>query len=207
VEWPAAPPGRAEREEARRRFGLGPRVRLCLFIAHGGVQAAYKAGDHWRALWRSIQTEIQDGVAFFIGGDTTEQPEPGLFCWPYLEQEQLTAAFLAADLFVYPTLADNHPLLVLEAMAWGCPTLAFAVGGVPEQITDRRNGRLVRPGDAPALLAVAVELLKDRRQARLLAEQAFAHGRERFDASRMAADYEGAYAQLQRQRCHAPQGK
>lgn len=203
VEWPASQPGRDEREAARRSFGLGPQARLCLFIAHGGVQAAYKAGDHWRALWRSIQTEIPDGVAFFIGGDKTEQPEPGLFCWPYLEQEQLRAAFLAAELFVYPTLADNHPLLVLEAMAWGCPVLSFAVGGIPEQIKDKQTGRLIRPGDAPALLAASIELLKDRRQARLLAERAFARGQERFAVGRMAAEYELAYARA-RQGAGAP---
>jgi hypothetical protein len=190
VEWPETLPSR---EEARRRFGLGPQARLCIFVAHGGDKAAYKAGDHWRSLWEAIKSAAPDAVGFFVGGQAAATPAPDLFCWPYVEQEQLRAMFRAADLFAYPTLADNHPLLVLEAMASGCAPLAFAVGGVPEQIQDVVTGRLVRPGDATAFIEAAVALLKERRLARRLGEQAFQRGKERFAYGRMAAAYERVY--------------
>ena len=50
--------------------------------------------------------------------------------------------FAAADLFVLPSLEDNLPNVIIEALACGTPVAAFAVGGIPEMITEGRNGCL-----------------------------------------------------------------
>jgi glycosyltransferase involved in cell wall biosynthesis len=60
----------------------------------------------------------------------------------------------AADLFVLPSLAENLPVVLIEAQASGLPAVATAVGGVPELVDDEA-GALVPPAD-PAALATAI---------------------------------------------------
>lgn len=58
----------------------------------------------------------------------------------------------AADLFVLPSLAENLPVVLIEAQASGLPAVATSVGGVPELVDDAA-GALVPPADAAALAA------------------------------------------------------
>jgi len=65
----------------------------------------------------------------------------------------------AMDVFALPSLSEGVPLALLEAMALGRPSVATAVGGVPEVITDRVTGLLVAPRDPLALAAACLELV------------------------------------------------
>ncbi|MGO8846968.1 MAG: glycosyltransferase family 4 protein [Methylocella sp.] len=83
-----------------------------------------------------------------------------------LTDREVEALFRRSDLFVFPTLADTFPLVVLEAMASGLPVVASSVGGIPYQLTEQ-CGVLVPPGDARQI-ASAVEMLSHQPE-RLLA--------------------------------------
>lgn len=63
--------------------------------------------------------------------------------------------------FVLPSHQEGFSTAVLEAMACGLPTVATRVGGTPEQVLEGRTGRLVPPGDPPAL-AAAMRAYLDR---------------------------------------------
>lgn len=56
--------------------------------------------------------------------------------------ERLIQVYNAADIFVLPSLQDNLPNTVAEAMGCGVPVVAFKTGGVPEMIDHQRNGYL-----------------------------------------------------------------
>jgi glycosyltransferase involved in cell wall biosynthesis len=68
---------------------------------------------------------------------------------------QLAAAYDTADLLVLPSRAEAYGMVVTEALARGIPTLAAAVGGVPETLGHDGDGCvpgiLVPPGDVAAL--------------------------------------------------------
>jgi glycosyltransferase involved in cell wall biosynthesis len=68
-------------------------------------------------------------------------------------------AYSAADVLVFPTRADNMPLVLLEAMACGTPLVSFAVGGVPDMVRPGVTGELAAPEDATGLAAAIVRLL------------------------------------------------
>lgn len=66
--------------------------------------------------------------------------------------ELLAQYYAAADIFLFPTLADNLPNVVLETMACGTPSVAFATGGVPEMIEHDKTGWLATPKDTRSLV-------------------------------------------------------
>ncbi len=78
-----------------------------------------------------------------------------------LSDAEIRAALGRSDLFVFPTLADTFPLVVLEAMAHGVPVLASHVGGIPYQVTPD-CGVMVEPRDVAGVRA-AVEQLAGQR--------------------------------------------
>jgi len=66
-----------------------------------------------------------------------------------------------ADLFVCPSLEDNLPNTVMEAMACGLPVIGTNVGGIPDMVESGVNGYLVKPGDS-ASLACALQRMLDK---------------------------------------------
>jgi glycosyltransferase involved in cell wall biosynthesis len=103
-----------------------------------------------------------------------------------------------ADVDVLALSSDNEgtPLVLIEAMAAGCPIVATGVGGVPDLIDHGVSGLLV-PSRQPSQLAQAiVRLLQDRQLADALAARAQERARARFGAQRLAAEMDALYRQL-----------
>lgn len=75
--------------------------------------------------------------------------------------EELSLAYSAADVFVLPSLQENLPYTVIEAMACATPCAAFDVGGVAEIIEHKHTGYLARPASAQDL-ATGIAWLLDR---------------------------------------------
>ena len=67
------------------------------------------------------------------------------------DTERIVAAYRAADLFVMPSLSENLPNTIMEAMACGVPCVGFNTGGIPEMIDHRRNGYVATYKDAADL--------------------------------------------------------
>ena len=56
------------------------------------------------------------------------------------DDRQIVNIYNSADVYVLPSLEDNLPNTIMEAMACGVPSVGFRVGGIPEMIDHRRNG-------------------------------------------------------------------
>lgn len=93
-----------------------------------------------------------------------------------------------ADAFVLPSLNENLPLALLEAMAAGLPCIAADVGGIPEAL-DGDCGMLVAPGDVWSLRAAMELLIEDASVASRLGAAARSRVTERFSLSRCADDH------------------
>jgi len=96
----------------------------------------------------------------------------------YLQGADLGSAYASADAFVFPSLTETLGLVVLEAMAAGCPVIAANAGGIPDIVTDGENGFLFDPANnngaieaTQRLLANQLEREKLRRRARQEAER------------------------------------
>lgn len=176
------------KQDARVTLGIAPGAKVALFAAHGGARAAYKSGAAWPELFARIASRVPGALGFAAGGDEAATRD-GLTIWPYLDRARLALLMRAADCLVYPTLADNHPLVLLEAAALELPVVGFSVGGVPEIVSHGITGLLAPAGHDDALVDHAVSLLATPALARTLGRNARAHGGKRFGVQRMAADY------------------
>ncbi|MFO7629151.1 MAG: glycosyltransferase family 1 protein [Prochlorococcaceae cyanobacterium] len=112
----------------------------------------------------------------------------------YLAGQELAAAYASGDAFVFPSSTETLGLVLLEAMAAGCPVVGANRGGIPDIVSDGLNGCLYEPGGADggasSLTAAVLRLLGDdsERQALRLAARSEA---ERWD-------WAGATEQLRR---------
>jgi glycosyltransferase involved in cell wall biosynthesis len=64
----------------------------------------------------------------------------------------LSLYYAAADVFCCPSSVDNLPMVVLETMASGTPTVGFGSGGIPDMVKHEINGWLAKPGNCAELL-------------------------------------------------------
>jgi phenylacetate-CoA ligase len=73
-----------------------------------------------------------------------------------------------ADLVLNPSLADNMPISVLEALACALPLVSTDVGGIPALLQHDVTALLVRPGDAEAMAQALLALIRNPSGARRL---------------------------------------
>jgi len=74
----------------------------------------------------------------------------------------ISLLYNAADVFVIPSLEDNLPNTVLEAISCGTPVVGFNTGGIPEMIRNSENGLIVSKGDTKALGENILLLLQNK---------------------------------------------
>ncbi|MDJ0730636.1 MAG: glycosyltransferase [Crocosphaera sp.] len=92
----------------------------------------------------------------------------------YLQGLELASAFASADAFVFPSTTETLGLVLLEAMAAGCPVIAANSGGIPDIVTNGVNGYLFEPTDPNGAIIATKRLLaatEERKQLRNNARQ------------------------------------
>lgn len=82
----------------------------------------------------------------------------------YLQGLELASAFASADAFIFPSRTETLGLVLLEAMAAGCPVVAAASGGIPDIVTDGVNGYLFDPQDADGAIIATKRLLEAKEE-------------------------------------------
>ncbi len=108
------------------------------------------------------------------------QARPWCVYGGFADRNKLKDHLENASLLALPSLEDNCPMVVLEAMAAGVPVLAAKVGGVPDLIEDGKTGFFCDPLDAETMRAGVKHGLMDRSAIREVARKAKARAQERF---------------------------
>jgi glycosyltransferase involved in cell wall biosynthesis len=181
---PAAPEVRAAR---RASLGLSADRVACLFVGRlSREKGVLDLVEAWRLLGPSPGTLVvagpdMTGHAWDAGPAARELvrryglEDSVTFSGPVTDVPGILGA---ADLLVQPSHFEAQGLSAVEALACGVPVIASNVGGLPEFVSDGRNGRLVPPGDPPALAAALRELITDVAQRTRLAAAARASVRD-----------------------------
>ena len=141
------------RAVARRELGIRDERKVVIVAAHYLADPRKGVAFALAAIHATMDLEP---LVIFVGNPPAdlEARMPGICFWLtgfVGDKRKLGLLFAAADVFLFPSLEDNLPIMVQEAMAAGTPVVGFAVGGIPEMVDDRRTGWLSAPADQLAL--------------------------------------------------------
>ena len=121
---------------------------------------------------------------------------------PWLElagwktRDELRIEMESATLLVLPTLEDNCPMVVLEAMAAGLPVIASRVGGIPDLLTDGRTGLMFDPAHPHTIQAAAQRMMDDVTFRESIHTAARREALNRFHPHVVASAHLRAYAEI-----------
>ena len=149
-----------DKAEARRLLELPQEERLILFVSQR-VTHENKGMDYLVEACQLLAEQYPDMVSttgVVVLGGHAEDVEGRLpfktYALGYVNDVQrIVSIYNAADVFVLPSLSENLPNTIMEAMACGVPAVGFNVGGIPEEIDHRQNGYVARYRDAADMAA------------------------------------------------------
>jgi glycosyltransferase involved in cell wall biosynthesis len=108
----------------------------------------------------------------------------------------LAVVYAAADVFVAPSIQDNLPNTVMEAIACGTPCVAFDIGGMPDMIEHQHNGYLAQPFDSEDLAKGIVWVLENKERHQKLCDRARQKAEQEFTLEIQARRYESLYREI-----------
>ncbi len=185
-----------ERVRCRARFGIPPEAPLLAFGAMNATADRRKGYVHLVAALGRLSRLRPDLQLLVYGaspaaGALSDLPVHGI---GHIDDEQTMVDVLnAADVFVAPSEQDNLPNTVVEALACGCPVVAFDIGGMPDLVEPGRNGFLAPPFDTVALAEGIDAAL---RGGEALRAGARAHAESHYDLRKVTQRYLALYREL-----------
>jgi glycosyltransferase involved in cell wall biosynthesis len=108
----------------------------------------------------------------------------------------MALVYAAADVFLAPSLEDNLPNTVLEALSCGTPVVAFNIGGMPDMVTHRANGYLAPGFDTDQLAQGLHWVLEDLSRWESLSAAARETVLDTFTLQHAASRYYALYREL-----------
>ena len=132
---------RIDKMEIREKMGIPRDTKVILFAA-AKVSDKRKGMDYLIEASRLLKERTNDCV-FLIAGENGKELGIKLgasFGLGYVLPERMPFVYNAADVFVTPSLQENLPNTIMEAMACGTPCVGFNIGGISEMIDHKING-------------------------------------------------------------------
>ena len=186
---------------ARSILKLPLDVKLILF---GAVNSTIDRNKGFHLLLSALQqlsVQLTSEAALVVLGATSSSQDPDMGLPTYYlghlsDDISLALAYSAADVFVAPSLQENLPYTVMEALACGTPSVAFQIGGIPDLIEHQRNGYLAKSYDVGDLANGIEWVLQDEDRRQSLSQQARKKIEVEFDIKIVSKRYKSLYEQL-----------
>jgi len=146
------------KQQARQALELPIDRRIILFVSQRVTDPRKGISYFVEAVRRLAQQypEMKEDTGVAILGGHAEEVASQLALPSYplgyvSNPSRIVSVYNAADVFVLPSLEDNLPNTIMEAMACGVPCVGFRVGGIPEMIRHQENGYVAKECDADDL--------------------------------------------------------
>jgi len=155
-----------------------------------------------QALMRLGTTEHSDKIELVMFGSakpsyrSLEQKFKVHYLGRFNDDVSLALVYAAVDVFVAPSIQDNLPNTVLEALSCGTPCVAFKIGGMPDLIEHQQNGYLAQPFDVDDLAQGIVWVLQNSERHQKLCDRARQKAEQDFTLERQAYQYTALFKEL-----------
>ncbi|MGL5957308.1 MAG: glycosyltransferase, partial [Phocaeicola sp.] len=193
---------RGDRALARKSFNL-PQDKKLLLFGSLKVTDKRKGIDYLVEACNLLVAEnphLVDEWGIVVFGNESDAcssifPFP-VYCLHYIHDErELVEVYNAVDLFVTPSLQENLPNMIMEAMACGTPCVGFQVGGIPEMIDHLHNGYVAQYKSATDL-ANGIRWILEEADSLLLYDSARRKVVENYSEEVVAKQYIALYNQM-----------
>ncbi len=154
-----------DRSQCRQLLGL-PMARNLILFAAADLKDPRKGMDLLIQALAGLSAHLKGKTSLVIMGQTNDLDLSGIgmeiYRLGFIQDDRLKAqVFSAADIFAFPTRADNLPLILQESLACGTPVISFDVGGVSDLVRPEVTGLLAPPEEARQFGFFIEKLLSD----------------------------------------------
>ena len=192
-------PARRSREEVRRELGITDNEAM---ILHSSNVRPVKRIDLLLESVARIRPREAFKLVVLAGGDfapyTGDVRRLGLADRVIVREKvnEIEDYLQAADLGLFTSETESFCLSILEAMFFGCPSVARRAGGIPEVVEDNVSGLLVPSADPDALVRAIEHLIREPKRRKAMGEAAQRRARELFSADAIVPRYEALYQRV-----------
>lgn len=189
-----------EKKTARQKLGIPPNASTILFGADSGRERRKGFSEllqTMRFLAEKQGLKNKDIVILMFGTQPEHFDLPfAVKSLGYLRNDHdLAVAYSAADILALPSLEDNYPNIMTEAMACGTPVIAFDVGGMRDLIRPP-VGRLVTAFDIEDFARAIADLLRNEKLRAQLARNCRRHMQKTHSLATMGKAYKDLFEDL-----------
>lgn len=181
----------------RQKYNI-PQDKNVLLFAASNLNSQFRSFSH---LLEALELlENKNDYCLVVLGNCDDaisfNPEFEVFQMGYISDEKkMNELYTLSDVYITPSLADNFPCTTIESFASGTPVIAFATGGLNEQI-DPDTGWLVPTGDAGALACAINDAFSDMKRLKLMRANCRAKAEKLYSEEVMLREYELLYTKV-----------
>ncbi|MDB5272062.1 MAG: hypothetical protein JWO58_429 [Chitinophagaceae bacterium] len=187
----------------RKKYGLATDKNIVLFAA-ANVQDSRKGFQYLLSalsLLKKRHPQLNDSTELLIIGKFNPEliqalPYPAHFPGYISDSTTMAEYYALADVFITPSIEDNLPNTVMEAMSSGTPAIAFNVGGTSDMIQHLKNGYLAQLKSTEDMAEGLYLLLSDEILRRSFGEASREQVMEKFNFPVVAQQYQSVYESL-----------
>ena len=201
----ASPISEEEKQSLRKTLGFSGRH----YFVYTGRLVQGKGLEYLIEVWRDLSAKFEDIHLILVGAGqgyslSCEDELKAFVKKHHLESSVVFTGGVKnvydylriADYFVFPSQSEGLGLSLIEALAFGLPSIATNVGGILDIIQNEENGTLVKYGDTQDLYHAMERCLTDSREMRNLGQAGRKTVLEKFNLDVIADRYVSLINQL-----------
>lgn len=190
----------ADKKTIRKQLNLSLKKKYILFGAVNSKDPR-KGLDYMLEVSNLLSKKDAVDYHFLLIGKSSEEIKKQLALpatvLPFTtDQKQMSTYYQAADIFVIPSLQENLPNMIMEAMACATPCVGFEVGGIPEMIQHQSTGYVANFKDIKDLAAGIVYCLSNDERLNQLSTASRQWVENNYAESKVANRFLSLYKQL-----------